>query len=117
MLIIEKNIAIAEMMGAKLTPIVGFGGFNYRFPEPVMSKYDVSVGLYASALHFDSDWNWLMKAVEWIEQKGYNVDHLRHIVTVSTSFYEETLVEVSAGTRMEAMYSAIYQFSQYLKSI
>lgn len=62
-------------------------------------------------LCFHSDWNWLMEAVEFIENKGYRVaiqDTCCQVVD-NDAFYNE---EVEASTKKEAVFIAVSDFAK-----
>ena len=57
-------------------------------------------------LFFDKDWNWLMRVVEKIEKQAY-------IAIKGCSVRISTIIDVSAPTKIEAVYNAVVEFIQW----
>ena len=130
MTIIEKNIAIAEMLGFKK-------GFWYSVEKPVtddkkqfcdfegQDKVWKTSAYPKENLLFHSDANWQFEAIDWIENLhegiAYNVriESNKCEISVSTQYalaYDEHLSIFQFGsTKKEAIFEALFQFSQYLK--
>jgi hypothetical protein len=62
----ERNEQIALMLG--LTPTKGFGSKKNEY----FKKIDVDKTIMYNKVLFHSDWNWLMEAVEFIENLDLN---------------------------------------------
>ena len=67
-----------------------------------------------SLSNFTTDWNWLMVAVEKIENLGYHVDIMNKAVSINND--EEMIVDLSGkdfNTKIEAVYGAVIQFIKW----
>ena len=74
----------------------------------------------AKNLKFHSDANWQFEAIEFIEkyslEQNYSVEIIQNMCTVYCNSKEsEELFTIIRNTKKEAIFEAIYQFSQYLK--
>lgn len=127
----QKNIAIAEMLGAvkenwyppnKDNETTGdyyiFPHTLYEYIEEGKTKqyrwYPDNVRQHGdSKLKFHSDANWQYEAIDWVEAQGYRVQSYTYgcyIVNV-----DEQVITYDGDNRKEAIFEALYQFSQYLK--
>lgn len=140
---VEKNIAIAEMLGATVE--------NWYPPN----KEAKTTGNYLafqtgqwwpnntkchrdSLLKFDTDANWQFEAINWIESQLMFVDKLYYaqITKLHCGIYSEEHIlnkyrtkkgfkswtyycNISSygATKKEAIFEALYQFSIYLKQL
>lgn len=77
--IIELNKEIAKMMGYKYYPYNFEGTIPSGIPgyQKEKAHFKLIPDSYLCRNHnqlpFDKDWNWLMKAVEFIRDLGYNI--------------------------------------------
>jgi len=119
----DKNIAIAEMLGAVKenwyppNKLAGTTGDYYVFPAKTW--YPDNVRQHRdNALKFDSDANWQYAAIEWIEKQSQEVS--QHVDECSIgetidAYYHRGRALGKGKNRLEATFEALYQFSQYLK--
>jgi hypothetical protein len=88
----ERNKEIATMLGHKgMQSIVSENGHHYPSDEE---------------LEFDSDWNWLMEAVEFIEKNHAYVNIRGCYVNITLEH------SVSSSTKKEATFTAVYDFAK-----
>jgi len=108
-----KNIAIKQMIedSVNMKNIIKENGHHYPSYEE---------------LKFHSDANWQFEALKFIEDLGYDTSISSYLfenrVLISTGNpqgdggrYTEYQVDIESKTKKEAIFEALYQFSQYLK--
>jgi len=111
---LEKNIAIAEMMGLEVTK-------NLSYQNPFNPK---TMCFLVTELAFDSDWNWLMRAVEWIEnlpsESGgrFVVAICSNSCTIEDTRFDGNGLELYhateyAETKIMAAFEAVCQFALF----
>lgn len=124
MTIQDKNIAIAEMIGWK------FKGIIIDFIPGTWKEEDVTQ--YSSNhLKFDTDANWQFEAIDFIEN-NYSQPHYitsklniyiskcclnkkhRCEISMDDRFLPKFSIHIEESTRKEAIFEALYQFSQHL---
>lgn len=119
----DKNISIAEMLGAfEVTPWVGitqpyFKGTCYNLGNTrwicgTKDKEEVRKYL-GNHLRFDTDANWQYEAIELIEK---NKEYLVSITDTECEIFNEQekeyFYQLTAGySKKEAVFEALYQFS------
>lgn len=126
----QKNIAIAEMLGAikeqwyPPNKDIGSSGLYLAMPQ---QQFFPNGERYCSEkrLAFHSDTNWQFEAIEWIEKQSvteteyasnYNVSSHCFGCDIETTGYQSfTILRIENQNRKEAIFEALYQFSQYLK--
>lgn len=134
---LDKNIAISEMMGAKteimyenktsgFKDYVTFGEIVEKWRKSKLFVAGSGERMLTSNLKFDTDANWQFEAIDWIKNQGYNID-IYNIDTIETCVISKGSPNNDAGkyytefsnqdsnTKKEAIFEALYQFSQYLK--
>lgn len=86
------------------------------------SFYDVTLNIenpfkeFHYLLKFDTDANWMFEAIDFIEGKGYPVEICQENCTILTNEQPlNDLISCSKETKKEAIFEALYEFSQYLK--
>lgn len=125
--ILQKNVAIAEMLGAKAeqwyppNEHLKFSGVHmcYRDKDkffPNGAKFHA-----ADMLKYHNDFNWQLEALAFIESNGYITNILGKdigctCVIRSKDGDELPIAVVSNSSKKEAIFEAIYQFSQYIKN-
>lgn len=107
----ENNKKIAEFLGFKLQ-----NNPNERFYKNYFTQANGVWVNRIEILHFDSDWNWLMKVVEKIESLGYWIEIHggtinRCLIGSINSSYES--FEVTKNTKIEAVYNACIDFIKW----
>lgn len=139
----EKNIEIALMLGWNdkegdfLLPKSLEANYDYRewcgtknahIQEDWMvtpeQQYDIAPG----NLNFHSDANWQFEAIDWIEKLKIGKDGYAYFQIVKNNIWIYVYknhtnhcpasfsgVEHPKATKKEAIFEALYQFSQYLK--
>jgi hypothetical protein len=129
----QKNVAIAEMLGAVkenwYPPNEQYGttGDYYAFPQGQKSWYPDNVRHHGDyALKFHSDANWQFEALDWVERCGCGLSILSnpHTGLKGCHIYKDDRhcgIEVAGYesndcTKKEAIFEALYQFSLYLKT-
>lgn len=141
---IEKNIAIAEMIGAVeeqwYPPNKDYGstGRYWKFPKEVAQRLPSTFLQVAGdyGLKFHSDANWQFEAIDWIERQKMFEDNLYYVQitkkhcgihteehTINKYRTKEGFksweyfcnINCRENTKKEAIFEALYQFSQYLK--
>lgn len=129
---IEKNIAIAEMLGWKdkdgdfLLPKSLETNYDYRewcgtknahIQESWMVTPEQQYNIASGNLMFHLDANWQFEAIQFIENEGYAFEICQENVIIyehaSYSFLN-TIIEVTKETKKEAIFEALFQFNQYL---
>lgn len=126
----QKNIAIAEMLGAvkenwyPANKDNGSTGNYYIFPTGKWYPNNKRQhGDYA--LKFHSDANWQFEAIDWVEKQNvigaeyasnYNFISSCFSCEIETTGYRSsTIINVENQNRKEAIFEALYQFSKYMK--
>ena len=139
---IEKNVCIAEMLGAVIKGYDSKGnwveGIQYNFIGtkrahkwymPFLSTKTSIISyqvLYADdELRFHSDANWQFEAIDWVEKQNvigaeyasnYNFISSCFSCEIETTGYRSsTIINVENQNRKEAIFEALYQFSKYMK--
>lgn len=71
-------------------------------------------------LRFDTEWNWIMKAVDKIESfeddnrcAKYNINIEQSFVEIIDKNTDDTIVDTDADTKIEATYNAVIEFIKY----
>ena len=80
-----------------------------QFPEKFFSN-DGGSGWKIKDLKFHLDWNWLMKAVEFIENNCAYVTIKGCLVTITSEY------DVSRPTKIEAVFTAVSDFAKQFNS-
>ena len=112
----QKNVAIAEMLGFQIK-----GGLVWKNP-PQGWKFQCPLH---DPLPFDSDANWQLEALNWLEKQKYtwswesdvygsNGVVLGYLFVIYDSKGYE-LLALNRADKREVVFEALYQFSQYLK--
>lgn len=127
----DKNIAIAEMLGINQQ---SEEKFSYgRGDKPYFKDYYFYIPfLYigrVSNLKFDTDANWQFEVIDWIENIKVNDNYCYEVKIWGThceikinpqyllAFDIDYPVNWQIGrNKKEAIFEALYQFSQYLKN-
>lgn len=123
----EKNIAIAEMLGAKLTCYYHNTTTGFKMEqmigdivEKLKSLNHLPIGQHIlngidiKYLKFHSDANWQFEALEYVNTQGYYATSYPNTCEIEND--DKSYYKISQGhTRKEAIFEALYQFSQYLK--
>jgi hypothetical protein len=126
----EKNLAIAEMLGAKVEPWLEIQQPYYKgtIYNPLiegdwccgMKDKDECLETLGRHAKYDSDANWQFYALEWIEARGHPIYIVKTDVVIKSNGTIST-PSVWNGTqhrfpnKKEAIFEALFQFSQYLK--
>ena len=120
--IIENNKMIAEFLDWE------FDGLSETFETPFLKLVDpqafgdeqFSCKLQDFELEFHSDWNWLIKVVEKIENLQdenscaiYNVRIEQCFVEIIINHISETIVEVDSNSKIQAVYQACVEFIKW----
>jgi hypothetical protein len=131
----ERNVLIAQMLGWKyltwqeisqMPDISIKPGWWSTVPTHYYAKihYGQYKGRSHNELRFNSDWNWLMDAVEFIEKEWrFDIEHHPsvslskiHVVTIWRKFPgggEEFAIEVvESSNKKEAVFIAVSNFAQ-----
>jgi len=115
MTIQDKNVAIAEMLGWKK-------GMLGEFIHPNIEVKDGMINIISPLdLKFHSDANWQFEAIDWIEKQKYNWQLTQDAPHgIKFDWFDEHNVCVLEQKEYyikptEAIFEALYQFSQYLK--
>ena len=120
--IIENNKLIAEFLNWE------FDDLSETFETPFLKLVDphafgdeqFSCKLQDFELEFHSDWNWLMRLVEKIENLQdenncaiYNVQTEQCFVEIIINHTSETIVEVDSNSKIQAVYRACVEFIKW----
>jgi len=127
----EKKAEIIPMLGAKVEVWEEVGKDYYKgtIYNPIMGDNwccgmgdkDKCMETLVRHAKYDTDANWQLYAIDWIENQGYPV----HIVKKTVVIYSNNTISSPSiwngtkqrfSTKKEAIFEAIYQFSQYLKT-
>jgi hypothetical protein len=128
----ERNIQIAKMLGWKyltwqeisLMPDESIkSGWWSTFPVHYHAKFHRNVykGRSHNDLKFNSDWNWLMEAVEFIEKQNMQVsiiDTECAIIDIQKAKSEENPFDITplcfgeSSTKKEAIFIAVSDFAK-----
>jgi hypothetical protein len=107
----ENNKLIAEFLGFQLQTDPNKRWYNQYFVKDTLEKpYSNRIEI----LHFDTDWNWLIVAVEKIESMNYYVDIMNKAVSINNDEY--MIVDLSGkdfNTKIEAVYTAVVEFIKF----
>lgn len=114
MTILDKNIAIAEMLGWTKT------GHKHPFTPSLGELYrhkNYSGDYWGEKFKYNSDANWQFEAINFIKSKGYTYAMAGNFKRVSFVIHcSELKAIVSQDSKeIKAIFEALYQFSQYLK--
>ena len=119
---IENNKIIAEFLNWE------FDDLSETFETPFLKLVDphafgdeqFSCKLQDFELEFHSDWNWLMKVVEKIENLQdenncaiYNVQIEQSFTEIIDNHTSETIVEVDSNSKIEAVYQSCVEFIKW----
>ena len=119
---LEDNKIIAEFLDWE------FDDLSETFETPFLKLVDphafgdeqFSCKLQDFELEFHSDWNWLMRLVEKIENLQdenncaiYNVKVEQCFVEIIINHTSETIVEVDCNTKIQAVYQACVEFVKW----
>jgi hypothetical protein len=95
---------------------------QYYFKEEWYSKVFENGGYYVTELKYNSDWNQLMEAVEFIGKvpvkdseyaSDYNVViDLFGCCIETTGYHQRTVIDVDNGNRMESTFIAVSDFAR-----
>ena len=120
--IIENNKLIAEFLDWE------FDDLSETFETPFLKLVDpnafgneqYSCKLQDFELEFHSDWNWMMRVVEKIENLQdenncaiYNVQIEQCFVEIIINHTSETIVEVDSNSKIQAVYNACVEFIKW----
>ena len=120
--IIENNKLIAEFLNWE------FDDLSETFETPFLKLVDphafgdeqFSCKLQDFELEFHSDWNWLMRLVEKIENLQdenncaiYNVQTEQCFVEIIINHTSETIVEVDSNSKIQTVYRACVEFIKW----
>ncbi len=128
----KKNVAIAEMIGQPIyIPQTIYGSIGIRtnlcmtreeaesLLEFLKPTTKLKLTIETVNIPFDCDWNWLMKAVQWINDKGYKIDIQIHTNTIliyeAGKPMEDDIVYIQGKDLLSTIFRGVYDFSQYLK--
>lgn len=86
-----------------------------------ISNVDEMVNISAQdTLPYDTDWNYLMSAVQTIESLGYNVTITTNIVTIGLNKMDSLLnreniisTDINDGTKFNSLYESVIKFIEY----
>ena len=111
--IVENNKLIAEFMGLSYCKKHLYEGW-YKNHEHNHRLCDFN------GLKYHSDWNWLMRVVEKIENLQdenscaiYNVQIEQCFVEIIINHTSETIVEVDCNSKIQAVYQACVEFIKW----
>lgn len=128
---IEKNVEIARMLGwtyitwqevkSEVHSKSIRAGWYRKVPKILNRK--VNWRLYAGRgnndLKFDIDANWQFEAIDWIEKQGYAFEYCNNQSRIYDKdlmwFQRKRLCPTVGDSPKEAIFEALFQFSQYLK--
>lgn len=130
----KKNIAIAEMIGQPIyIPQTIYGSIGIKtnlcktreeaeeLLEFLKPTTKLKLTIEVKNVPFDCDWNWLMKAVQWISDKGYKIDIQlpTNIILINEEDkpLEDEIVDIQGKDLLSTVFRGVYDFSQYLKSL
>lgn len=106
----ENNKLIAEFLGYS-QPHPDYHNTTYWYKKDCQPL---------TILLFHSDWNWLMEVVEKIERfEGenryamYNVDIQQCFVEIIENHTYETIINIDANSKIEAVYNACVEFIKW----
>ena len=120
--ITENNKLIAEFLDWE------FDDLSETFETPFLKLVDphafgdeqYSCKLQDFELEFHSDWNWMMRVVEKIENLQdenncaiYNVQIEQCFVEIIINHTSETIVEVDSNSKIQAVYNACVEFIKW----
>ena len=121
----EKNIVIAEMLGWKRVDWFSEDTFLRLYKGvTIPADYILTIHNFRLSHHcyeidelkFHSDANWQFEAIEWVENEGYPIDVCQEYCSILTNIQPTNEILGCEGeTKKEAIFEALYQFSQYLK--
>jgi len=112
MTIEEKNVEIALMLEWER-------GMLGEFTRPntlVKNSWIDIIPFFDLKFHLDA--NWQFEAIEWIEKQNYMVEITSQecsIFSSKISDSKEDIIWTEGLTKKEAIFEALYQFSQYIK--
>ena len=108
--LLENNKLIAEFLGYS-QPHPDYPNTTYWYKKDCQPL---------TILLFHSDWNWLMEVVEKIERfEGenryamYNVDIQQCFVEIIENHTYETIINIDANSKIEAVYNACVEFIKW----
>lgn len=98
--------------------IAEFMGYHYVAETTSTHDYFMVKGRYIRpyGIIFDTDWNWLMKVVEKIENFGFEffIVESRCKIAHNTDHSIETIVDFEIiGTKIQATYKAVVEFIKW----
>ena len=120
--ITENNKLIAEFLDWE------FDDLSETFETPFLKLVDphafgdeqFSCKLQDFELEFHSDWNWMMRVIEKIENLQdenncaiYNVQIEQCFVEIIINHTSETIVEVDSNSKIQAVYNACVEFIKW----
>lgn len=113
-----NNKLIAEFLGYKPETKKAIGAtLNqsfYKWYIKDMDYYNIDGGLVDEFnLRFDTDWNWLMKAVDKINGLNNVVSINENHVIITNNTKSDIIAEVVAGNMIEATYEAVIEFINF----
>jgi hypothetical protein len=121
----ERNIEIAKMLGYKYVTWqeakeekygkhikAGWWSAIPKRVHPMIPIKEHYIGRSNNDLKFHSDWNYLMNAVEFIENKKYEIDIFGNCVEICTTPDEDYVSEVVGKTKKEAVFIAVSDFAR-----
>jgi hypothetical protein len=98
----NNNKLIAEFLGFQQTNIGWYDSEEVLLRIERDNTFD--------DLKFDTDWNWLMKAVEKINDFNNVVSINENHVLIINNEKSKVIVDVVAGNMIEATYNAVVEF-------
>lgn len=106
----ERNIEIAKMLGWKRHNHASyFTWTNLKKPNE---------HFYESVLQFDSNWNWLMEAVEFIKKLGgsYSINDKSCVISTTEPYWfnSEIIVKTNESTHTAA-FIAVSDFAKKIQ--
>jgi hypothetical protein len=111
---LEKNRLIAEFMGVK--PVYQGQNMWYYTDSPWFTvrnrSHEEVFNSIVKYVKYSTDWNWLMRVVDKIEELGYGVDIFGEAVSIS-KYYGDMVVDNNAKfylNKIDAVYNAVVDF-------
>ena len=112
---IDNNKLIAEFMGYPKKQL-NKGVARLEENKFVWGQIYYNIGdkwYREDVLQYHEDWNWLMKAVEKINDFNNVVSINQNHVLIINNVRSEVIVDIVAGDMLEATYNAVIEFIKY----